>query len=718
MGYDVAKEGSPMKRTRTVSCLLALALATATAAAAATPQKVPAPPPTRTDNVRETMHGVEMVDPYRWLEDQQSPETRAWIDAQNGYTQSLLAQRPSLAVIRTRLSGLMRSDRMSVPRVRGGQYFFTLQRADQDLGVICRRTSLNAEPQPLIDPLPMSKDHTTSVGLMDVSHDGRLMVYSIRRGGTDEVEVRVRDVASGRDLPDSLGYSLYGSVSLTRDGKGLFYARRNRETGGRILFHRMGTPVASDVEVFGKGYGKDIWVGGSVSDDGRHVLYSAAHGWGRDEVFVGGIAASSPIVPVVTDIDAHFNCPVVGDRLLIHTDWKAPRYRLMVADLAKPAPAAWREIVPEGKNVLQDVTVIGDRIYATYLHDVATEIRLFSLAGVAQGAVPLPGLGAASVSGEIDGTEAFISFTSFTTPPTVFRDEVKTGARTVWFRSAYDVDPDKFAVSQVWYTSKDGTRVPMFLIHKKGLTPDGNRPVLLYGYGGFNVAITPAFRASAVVFAEHGGVFAVANIRGGSEFGEAWHRAGMLENKQNVFDDFIAAGEWLVANKWTNPSRLAIQGGSNGGLLVGASLTQRPELYRAVLCQFPDLDMVRYYQFKNNNPPALLEYGNASDPEQFEYMVKYSPYQNVKPGTAYPAVMLTSGDADTRVPPLQARKMTARLQSATSSGRPIVLRYDTRAGHAGGRSMTKVIDDTAEEMAFLFWQLGMEEEGSAAGTAQ
>jgi len=700
--------------------LLALALATAGIAPAASsnPQKIPAPPPTRTDNVRETLHGVEIVDPYRWLEDQQSPETRAWIDAQNRYTQSLLAQRPSLPAIRERLSGLMRSDRMSVPRVRGGQYFFTLQRADQDLAVICRRTSLNAEAQPLVDPLPMSSDHTTSVGLMDVSHDGKRMVYSIRRGGTDEVEVRVRDVASGRDLPDTLGYGLYGSVSLTRDGDGLFYARRSRETGGRILFHRMGTAVANDVEVFGKGYGKDIWVDASVSEDGRHVLYSAGHGWGRGEVFVGGIAPDSPIVPVVTDIDAHFNCTLVGDRLLIHTDWKAPRYRLMVADLARPAPGAWREIVPEGKDVLQDVTVIGDRIYATYLHDVATEIRRFSLAGEAQGAVPLPGPGAAGVSGELDGSEAFVSFTSFTTPPTVFRDDVKTGARTVWSKSAFAVDPDKFTVSQVWYTSKDGTRVPMFLIHRKGVTPDGNRPVLLYGYGGFNVAITPAFRATAVVFAEHGGVFAVANIRGGSEFGEAWHKAGMLENKQNVFDDFIAAGEWLVANKWTNPTRLAIQGGSNGGLLVGASLTQRPALYRAVLCQFPDLDMVGYYRFKNNNPPALLEYGNAADAEQFKYLVKYSPYQNVKPGTAYPAVMLTSGDADTRVPPLQARKMTARLQSATTSGRPIVLRYDTRAGHAGGRPLAKVIDDTAEEMAFLFWQLGMEEEPGTAGTAQ
>src|SRR5580765_345111 len=302
-----------MRSTRTFSSVLALALATAgiAPAASANPQKIPAPPPTRTDNVRDTLHGVEIVDPYRWLEDQQSAETRAWIDAQNRYTQSLLAQRPSLQAIRARLSGLMRSDRMSVPRVRGGQYFFTLQRADQDLAVICRRTSLNAEAEPLVDPLPMSSDHTTSVGLMDVSHDGKRMVYSIRRGGTDEVEVRVRDVASGRDLPDTLGYGLYGSVSLTRDGDGLFYARRSRETGGRILFHRLGTPVANDVEVFGKGYGKDIWVDASVSEDGRHVLYSAGHGWGRGEVFVGGIAPDSPIVPVVTDIDAQDRKSVV-----------------------------------------------------------------------------------------------------------------------------------------------------------------------------------------------------------------------------------------------------------------------------------------------------------------------------------------------------------------------------------------------------------------------
>jgi prolyl oligopeptidase len=717
-----------MKRQiQAVSLLLGLALSVLVSMAAAEGSSPPpkpkpkaaakpaGPPVTRKDNVTDTINGVEIVDPYRWLEDQQSPETRKWIAAENTYTQSQLGTRPTLTELRARLGGLMRTERMSVPMARDGKYYFSLQRANQDLATICRRASASGETQVLVDPMPMSKDHTTSVGLMDVSRNGARMAYSVRRGGTDEVEIRVRNADAPRDLPDTLKYGLYGSVSLTPDGAGMYYAKRNRDTGGRIYFHEIGTKVANDVEVFGNGFGRDVWVNAQLSDDGRHVLYSADHGWGRSEIYVGGIAPDSKIEPIVTDIDAHFNCTMVGDRILVHTDWKAPKYRLMLADMDQPAPAKWREIVPEGKDVLQDVTYIGGKIYATYLHDVVTEIKTFTLNGEPTGNVPLPGIGSASVSGEPDGKEAFITFTSFTTPPTTFRDDIKTGDRDVWSKPTVDIDPEQFAVEQVWYTSKDSTtRIPMFLVHKKGLEIGTNRPVLLYGYGGFNVAITPAFRATAVAFAERGGVFAVANIRGGSEFGEAWHKAGMLANKQNVFDDFMAAADWLIANHYTTPKRLAIQGGSNGGLLVGACLTQRPELYRAVLCQFPDLDMVRYYQFKNNNPPALLEYGNASDPEQFKYLVAYSPYQNVKDGTAYPAVMLTSGDADTRVPPLQARKMTARLQAATTSKLPVLLRYDTRAGHAGGRPLAKVIDDTAQEMAFLFWQLGMEEEGKTA----
>jgi prolyl oligopeptidase len=326
------------------------------------------------------------------------------------------------------------------------------------------------------------------------------------------------------------------------------------------------------------------------------------------------------------------------------------------------------------------------------------------------GEIPLPGLGASSgLQGRWNSNEAFFVFTSYVTPQRIYRHDIATGKTELWEQPKVPCKSDDFEVKQVWYASKDGTRVPMFLVHKKGLKPNGKHPTLLYGYGGFNVSLTPGFRSAAAVWVEQGGIYAVANLRGGGEFGEAWHKAGMLGKKQNVFDDFIAAAEFLIKSNYTNPSRLAIQGGSNGGLLVGAALTQRPELYGAVLCEFPDLDMVGYYRFKNNNPPALLEYGNASDPAQFKFLYAYSPYQKVKPGTKYPAVLLTTGDADTRVPPLQARKMTARLQAASASGKPVMLLYDTKAGHAGARPIGKVIEVLSLEMAFLFWQLGMDQ---------
>ena len=543
-----------MKRQiQAVSLLLGLALSVLVTMAAAEDSSPPpkpkpkaaakpsGPPVTRKDNVTDTINGVEIVDPYRWLENQQSPETRKWITAQNTYTQSQLGTRPTLPELRARLGGLMRTERMSVPIARDGKYYFSLQRANQDLATICRRASASGETQVLVDPMPMSKDHTTSVALMDVSRNGARMAYSVRRGGTDEVEIRVRNADAPRDLPDTLKYGLYGSVSLTPDGAGMYYAKRNRDTGGRIYFHEIGSKVVNDIEVFGNGFGKDVWVNAQLSDDGRHVLYSADHGWGRSEIYVGGIAPDSKIEPIVTDIDAHFNCTMVGDRILVHTDWKAPKYRLMLADMDQPAPTKWREIVPEGKDVLQDVTYIGGKIYARYLHDVVTEIKTFTLNGEPTGNVTLPGIGSASVSGEPDGKEAFITYTSFTTPPTTFRDDVKTGDRDVWSKSTVDVDPEQFAVEQVWYTSKDSTtRVPMFLVHKKGLEDrrQPSRAALRLRRLQRRHARRRSAR-TAVAFAERGGVFALANIRGGGEFGEAWHKAGMLANKQNVFDDFM-----------------------------------------------------------------------------------------------------------------------------------------------------------------------------------
>jgi prolyl oligopeptidase len=678
------------------------------------------PPPTRQDNVREIMHGVEIVDPYRWLEEQESPETREWIDAQNAYTHALLDGLPVREPIHRRLTELMRIDRLGSPSERGGSYFFFKRRADQDLAVLYRRKGLLGKDEVLIDPHPMSADHTTSIGSTWEARDGSLLAYSIRQGGEDEAEIRVMDVESRKDLPDRLPRGLYGSVSFKRDNSGFYYSRRRRETGGRIYYHALGTDPDRDVEVFGQGTGPQQWVGAAVSEDGRYLLVVVGHGWTKTEVYVQDLAANGPIRAIVNNIDAEFMPWFAGDRLIIKTNWNAPNGRILSVDLNDPAREKWQEVVPESSDAIQEFSLIGGRLFVNYLHNVATQIKAFTLEGqpldeisllpaprTSGGAGALP-VGSGGIEGRWESNEAFLTFSSFTVPTTIYRYDVATGKRQLWARQKAPLQPNRFAVKQVWYTSKDGTRVPMFLIHKKGLKPDGKRPTLLYGYGGFNHSLTPGFNTTAVLWAEQGGVYALANLRGGGEFGEAWHRAGMLDKKQNVFDDFIAAAEWLIESGYTNSSKLAIQGGSNGGLLVGAALTQRPELFQAVLCQFPDLDMVRYYQFENNNPPALKEYGNAADPEQFRFLYAYSPYQRVKQGTRYPAVLLTTGDTDTRVPPLQARKMTALLQWATASDRPVLLHYDSRAGHAGGKPFGKVVEDLALEQSFLFWQLGVE----------
>jgi prolyl oligopeptidase len=621
----------------------------------------------------------------------------------------LLDGLPSRPLIQKRLTELMRIDTVSAPFERGGRYFLFKKRAEDDLSILYVRRGLNGRDEVLIDPHKLSPDHTTNIGLDDVSGDGRLMVYSIRRGGEDETELRVIDVDSRKDLPDRLPRALYRGVSFKKDGSGFYYNLQRRDIGTRIFYHAMGADPSKDVEVFGKGYGPDKWVDASVSEDGRYLLFSVQHGWARNEVYVQEIAGG-PIKTIVNDIDAHFYAWFAGDQLVMQTDWQAPKNRILIVDLKGPSRDGWREIVPAGPDAIEGYSLAGGKLFVRYLHNVSSLIKIFSIDGKPIGEVPLPGLGAAGgLLGRWNSNEAFFGFRSYVLPQTIYRYDVSTGRTELWAQPRVPFKSGDFEINQVWYPSKDGTKVPMFFVHKKGLKPNGKLPTLLYGYGGFNVSLTPRFSPAAAVWIEHGGLYAVANLRGGGEFGEAWHRAGMLDKKQNVFDDFIAAAEWMIKNNYTNPSRLAIQGGSNGGLLVGAALTQRPELYQAVLCEFPDLDMIGYYRFKNNNPPALLEYGNASDPAQFKFLHAYSPYQKVKPGTKYPAVLLTTGDADTRVPPLQARKMTARLQAATTSGRPVLLLYDTKAGHAGGRPLGKIIEDLSLEMAFLFWQLGMDQ---------
>jgi prolyl oligopeptidase len=668
----------------------------------------PGPPPTRREDFRETLHGVEVADPYRWLEDGASAETRAWIEAQNRYTREVVAAAAGRDSIRRRLTALMRHDVQSAPQRRGGRYFVSRRRAADDLSILHVREGRDGAEHVLLDPHPLSADHTVDVTVMDISEDGRFLVYGLRRGGEDETELHVRDVARRVDLPDVLPRALYRGVSLMPDGRGFYYAAQSRQTGTRIRYHALGTPPAQDVDAFGAGYGPSQWLGVEVSPDGGRVLFTVQHGWGRNEVYVQDLPAG-PLRAVVKDLDAHFRPAFAGRRLVMQTDWKAPRWRIVEVDLQDPAPERWREIVPQGAGAIQGFLPAGGKLLVHSLHDVTSQLALFSLEGKALGALKLPGPGSASsIQGRWEDDEVFFDFTSYTAPRATWRADLRSGSVEAWWRPQVPFDGQAFETRQAWYTSRDGTRVPLFVTHRKGLALDGRRPTLLYGYGGFNVSLLPGFSATAAWWLEQDGVYAVANLRGGGEFGEEWHRGGMLENKQNVFDDFVAAAEWLIAAGYTRPDRLAIRGGSNGGLLVGAALTQRPELFRAVLCDFPDLDMVGYHRFPNNNPPALLEYGDASRPEQFRFLYAYSPYQKVKEGVKYPAVLFTTGDADTRVPPLQARKMAARLQAATASGWPVLLLYDTRAGHAGGRPLGKVVEDSALQMAFLAAQLGVE----------
>lgn len=687
--------------------LAQIILLLASSMALAHAQNMLAPPPTRTDNVRENLHGVEITDPYRWLEDQRSPETRRWIDAQNAYTQSVLGRLPGREELKRRLTELIRIDSIGTPVERGGRYFFTKRRADQDLSVIYMRKGLKGADEVLIDPHPMSADRTTSVGILDVSKDGRLMAYGVRLGGEDETSVRLFDVDGRKDLPDQLPRARYFGISFKPDKSGFYYTRYGKE-GPRVFYHALGSDVARDTELFGKGYGPDKIIGAGLSEDGRYLLIQVSYGAGarKNEIYYQDAINQGPIVPLVNDLNAKFQGRIAGDHLYMQTDWESPNGRLLDVDLKNPARNNWREIVPTGKNSMQGFSLAGGKIFINYLENVTSRVRIFDASGKQVREISFPTLGSVSnMSGRWNSNEAFFGFNSFDIPPTIYRYDVTKGSKDVWARLNVPVKSDEMEVKQVWYESKDKTRVPMFLVHRKGIKLDGSHPTLLYGYGGFNVSETPGFSARAAAWVEGGGVYALANMRGGGEFGEEWHRAGMLEKKQNVFDDFIAAAEFLIRSGYTQSSKLAISGGSNGGLLVGAALTQRPELFQAVVCSVPLLDMVRYHKFLVARF-WVPEYGSSDDPEQFKYIYAYSPYHQVKPGTKYPAVLFVSGDSDTRVDPLHARKMTALLQTATGSGKPVLLNYDTKAGHSGGKPTGKLIEDLTDEMNFLFWQLG------------
>jgi prolyl oligopeptidase len=665
------------------------------------------PPKAEVNVVKETIQGVEMSDPYRWLEDQNSPQTRAWIDAENAYTDSLLAKIPGREALRQKVSALLKIESMSAPSVRNGRYFFSRRQADQDQAILYMRRGINGKDEVLVDPMALSAEHTITAGFNAFSEDGSLMVYALRQGGEDETTPHLFDVDAHKDLPDKLPRARYSGMSILPDKSGLYLTRQLPE-GPRVFFHKLGTNFDQDVEIFGKGFGPEKIIGSTVSQDGHYLVIQVSHGSSatKSEVYVQDLKAKGPIVAVVNDIDAAFGGQVVGDKMYMRTNWKAPKWRLLEVDLKNPARDQWREIVPEGEAVLEGFSLVGGKIAIALTQNVVTRVKLLDTTGKQVGEITPPTLGSLSgLGGRWNSSEAFYGFNSFHIPSTTYRYDLTTGKQTVWFQSKVPLQTDLYEVKQVWYPSKDGTKIPMFLAHAKGLKLDGSHPTLLTGYGGFNLSSNPGFNAFSAAWIAGGGVWALANLRGGGEFGEAWHHAGMLEKKQNVFDDFIAAAEWLVQNKYTSPQRLAIRGGSNGGLLMGAAITQRPDLFAAVSCSYPLLDMIRYHKFLVAGY-WVPEYGSSEKPDEFKYIYAYSPYQHVKTGTKYPAVLFITGDSDTRVAPLHARKMAALMQASTGSDKPILLHYDTKAGHSGGTPVSKQIDNLTDELNFLMWQLG------------
>jgi prolyl oligopeptidase len=667
------------------------------------------PPVARRDNVLETIHGVSVPDPYRWLEDQNSPETRTWIDAENAYTHKLLDAWPGRAKVERRATELLRVDSIRLPIEENDRYFYRKRLANQDLYLIYMRQGLKGEEQLLIDPLPMSADHSTNVDIAAASKDGKVLAYLLRKGGADETEIHFFDVDTRRDLPDTLPAAVYFEISFLPDRSAVYYSVMASD-GPRVRFHKMGSPVSADTEIFGKGYTKDKIIVADASEDGRHLVVLVSYGSTGDEteVWLQNLGEKpGPLQQINKGIDARFFAFAGGDELFLHTNWKAQNGRVLAAKFADPAPDKWREVVPESDVAIDSVGVAGGKLLVSYVRNASSEVRLFNADGRLAAEVKFPTL--VSVDGSTsrwEGRDAFIAFSSFALPPTIYRYNTSNGTQSLWAQVKLPVESEKFEVKQVWFTSKDGTKVPMFLVYPKGLSLDGTSPTMLTGYGGFNVNITPSFSADTIMFAERGGVVAQVNLRGGGEFGEAWHKAGMLDKKQNVFDDFTSAAEWLIKNQYTSTAKLSILGGSNGGLLVGAAMTQRPDLFRAVICWHPLLDMLRYHKFMEAQF-WVSEYGSSEDSTQFKYLYAYSPYQHVTPGTKYPAVLFMTGDADTRVDPLHARKMAALMQASTGSDRPILLRYELKAGHSAGRSVTASIGDLTDQMGFLFWQLGV-----------
>ncbi len=663
-------------------------------------------PATAQKPVTDELHGVSITDNYRWLEDQQSPETRAWITQQQQYTDKFLRAMPGREPIRQQLASLLHVDQHQLPIVRKQRQFFVRRPADKDFNQICLREG-SGKDEVLLDANSLSTTaKPKTLQMMGVSELGDLLAYGIREGGEDELTVKFFDVSTRKDTPETTPRMRYMSFSLLPDASGFYYSKM-ASGGVRVFFHKLGTDTSADPLIFGNGYGPEIIIGAEVTYDGRWLIATAVHGSAADqtEIFAMRLGQDQTPKPIITKLDAQFFPDYFNDHLYVTTTWKAPNRRIFSLDLNHPEPANWLDVVPEGADHIEFSSLVGGKLFVTYLHNVVSQVKIYGLNGNLQQNLTLPNLGTvSSASGRADQDEVFFEYQSFTIPPTIYQHNLVNQRQTIWWEAPREKSLEGMIVKQVWYESRDKTRVPMFVVHKKDLKLDGSARVLMTAYGGFDVSMTPHFSAMAAYWVQNGGVFALPNLRGGGEFGEAWHKSGMFEKKQNVFDDFEYAAEYLIRNGYTRPSRLGIIGVSNGGLLMGAAVTQRPDLFGAVVCEFPLLDMVRYDRFKVAKW-WVPEYGTAENKNQFAYLYKYSPYHHMEKGAKYPSVLFVTGDADTRVDPLHARKMTALMQSATGSANPILLKYDTTSGHSGGQALDKEINDDTDVILFLSYTL-------------
>lgn len=684
--------------------------------AIAQPLKYPA---SKTVEVIEDYHGTKVADPYRWLETAEAEDTQGWVAEQNRLTFSFLDGIPARAAIKKRLTELWNYPKYSVPLKEGKRYFFTKNDGLQNQSVLYVQDGLVAEPRLLLDPNLLSTDGTVALTNQAYSKDGNRLAYGLSGSGSDWQEIKIRDIETGKDYDEALKWCKFSSIAWTLDHKGFYYNRfpeegtvppEDQNNYSRVYYHVLGTSQSQDKLIYERPDEKELGFASLITEDGKYLMLYVYHGTDtQNRIYYRPTESDGPFIKLLDDADANYT-PIDNDGPIFyfHTDLDAPRGRIIAIDTNRPERKNWKEIVPQSAEVISFVAMVNNQFVIAYMHDAHHQLKVYQPNGAYVRDIELPTLGTISnLSGKRQDTEMFVEFISYLFPATIYRYDFKADKLNVFRRPEIKFDPSSYETKQVFYPSKDGTPVPMFITHKKSLQLNGANPALLYGYGGFSVSITPSFSVSWLLWMEHGGVLAVPSLRGGNEYGEEWHKAGMLEKKQNVFNDFIAAAEWLIANGYTSSQRLAINGGSNGGLLVAACMTQRPDLYGAVVCAVPVIDMLRYHKFTVGRY-WTGEYGNAEkNADHFKFLYAYSPLHNVKSGVAYPPTLITSADTDDRVVPSHAKKFAATLQAAQTGENPILIRIETKAGHGAGKPTTKRIDEAGDIYAFLFKVFGI-----------